>query len=142
MNEDFFEALQRFSDQLPKTISDVVSELGEIGTQAAQNTDLFKNNGPLKRATGFIRNGEWSGKVLANKPYAYYLEYGNDPGGGFIFPKNAKALRFKINGETIFAKKVKAHGPLPFMDKARKTVINRVPGVVEYQLSQLIKGIK
>ncbi len=50
--------------------------------------------------------------------YAVYLEYGTGiygPLGRPITPKDAKALKFKIGGKTVFAKSVKGMTPQPFI---------------------------
>jgi hypothetical protein len=44
--------------------------------------------------------------------HSHYIEFGNDPGGGVIYPRRAKALRFKAkDGSIVFAKYVLAARP-------------------------------
>lgn len=113
---EFHAGIEKFIQQLQETAEKTVNQLGEKAVEVAQNTTAFKNT--LKESTHFTPNG-LSGEVTDDRFYAYWLEYGNDPGGGRIYPVHAKALHFFINGEEIFAKSVKAHGPYHFVENGR-----------------------
>lgn len=114
-------------------------EAGQLGQEAARTTKLFKNNGPLRDATNFHPIDKFSGFVLADKSYAHWLEDGNDPGGGFIYPTKSKFLHFFVNGEEIFAKKVRAHGPLPFMSDAETKVETNIESIWEKNFDKAIR---
>lgn len=64
------------------------------------------------RLVGSIVSESWeTGFVVYPKaPYALFVEQGTGlfgPSGQLIFPRRAKALRFEINGKTVFAKYVR-----------------------------------
>lgn len=111
-----------FAKQIEAASIQTLLDAGKLGEKAARETKLFKNNGPLRDATNFHITSKTSGFVLADKSYAQFLEFGNNQGGPYIYPRKAKALHFFINGEEVFVKKVRSHGPLPFMDNAGKIV--------------------
>lgn len=113
--------LIRIADKLPEIIEATVQELAEIGQHAAQTSQLFKGgtgDNSLRNNIKIIPSGSYTRTVLADKDYAYYVEYGNAQSGPIIYPKRAKALRFVANGKTIFAKWVRASKPRPFMAAA------------------------
>lgn len=91
--------------------------LRETVAEAQKNHTFKSQTGRLEKAIRFRRSG-FVGTIKADTKYAAYVEYGNDPGGGYIYPKNGKFLRFRIAGRWVFARRVKAHGPMPFMAPA------------------------
>lgn len=72
-----------------------------------------------------VRNGE---VVILMSIHGLYVEYGTRP--HVILPKNAKALSFKINGETVVTKKVNHPGtdPSPFV---RPVLYNKFQSIAE-----------
>lgn len=58
----------------------------------------------------FVRGSESSvtWEILSPTPYAKFIENGTRP--HVIVPRNAKALRFVVNGQVVFAKKVNHPG--------------------------------
>ncbi len=114
-------------------------DAGKLGEDTARNTTLFKNNGALRDATNFHPVSQFSGFVLADKSYAQYLEYGNPYAGFIIEPKVAKVLHFWIDGKEIFAKKVKAHGPLKFMEAAEKKVEEQIEHIWNNNFDRFVK---
>ncbi len=59
-------------------------------------------------------------KVSANAPYAHYVEYGQR--AHWIEARRKKVLRFEINGEVFFRRRVyhRGTGPRPFMRHAQE----------------------
>ena len=112
---------------------------GKRGVQLASKTDLFKM-GKLKNAIVFEPLPVFAtGRVIAKRFYAYYLEEGNNQRGPYIYPIHAKVLHFVIAGEDIFAKRVRSHGPLPFMKPARDKLETELPGIIEKNLEQKLR---
>jgi hypothetical protein len=132
--------LNALPGQIEKAAHLTLLEAGNLGQEAARNTNRFKNNGPLRAATNFHETGEYTGFVLADKSYAIFLEDGNNAGGAFIYPVHAKALHFKIDGKDIFAKKVRSHGPLPFMKDAQEKVENNIEEIFNKNFDKIFGG--
>lgn len=93
--------------------------------------EVAKENAPVN--SGYYRNQiEFDGKdkVTAHADYSAPIEYGiNNP--VIIRPKTARALRFTVNGEEVFAKSVqqKTRPPNPVMRNAARTVQKEVGGL-------------
>lgn len=59
--------------------------------------------------------------------HAKWIELGNDPGGGFIYPKKAQFLRFEgNNGEIVYARRVRAFEPFDVMRDAVDNVLREM----------------
>lgn len=67
--------------------------------------------GALRESIRLSRQGAASFAVEASAPYSGYVEYGSGP--HVIEPVRARALRFTVGGETVFAKRVKHPGSSP-----------------------------
>lgn len=117
-----------------KAVKGAVAELAKIGVEAARNTTLFKTSSSFRDAIHYVPSSELAGVVVSDKPWSYWLEYGNNQQGSKIYPKFAKALHFFIGGEEIFVKWVHSHGPLPFMENALKEVERQADNVMQKHL--------
>ena|SRR5271166_1323162 len=106
--------INRLVSELPLAINMSLAEGALEGTALARE----HTKGALREATQFSYVGPGHYQILSNKFYAKWYEYGNGPPGGRIYPTTAKALCFQMNGETIFAKSVRASGPHPYMTLA------------------------
>lgn len=91
-----------------------VSEACKVGKRQLR-ADAPVKSGDLRRS---IRGGLTSsqalsaeGEVVAEAPYASYVEEGTEP--HTILPRNASALRFEVGGKTVFAKSVNHPGTKP-----------------------------
>lgn len=62
-------------------------------------------------------------RTIADAKHAFWVENGNGPRGGRIYPKTAKALRFELNGVVHFRKWVHTALPRPFMRDARHAAL-------------------
>jgi hypothetical protein len=145
-NNAFKSSLTILGARIESMCSAIIDELGFIGVSAAQNTNLFNNNGPLRQATQFHKADLFSGTVLADKPYAYWLENGNNQEGEYIYPKNInprtgkvfQCLHFYVNGAEVFTKRVKTHGGYFFMKSAREEVEKRYQSVVAKHFNKIV----
>lgn len=117
-------------------IKNGLEEIAKYAQQHAQNTSLFKNSGSNGlRSHIIIKNaGDHVREVIANKHYASYVEYGRP---GFSV-KNAKALRFVINGEVIFRKSVGPAPAKPFMKKAAEAAQQHANFLMEKSITNQI----
>jgi len=139
--DNLSEVLIKLQQTIEQASSDAFETAGERGVELArQPTGLFKASENFNAAINFHSNGaDLHGYVLADKFYSGWLEEGNAQSGPLIFPRNAKALRFKIGGEVIFAKYVRAHGPYKFMEKAGEKLETEFPMIFERCLKDVIE---
>jgi Bacteriophage HK97-gp10, putative tail-component len=128
--EDMPAEFQKLFQQFERAAELTLKEAGELGVETAQDTNKFKI-GKLKDAIQFHPIDKLSGFVLADKPYAHWLEDGNDENGPFIVATNAKCLHFYVDGDEVFAKKVKSHGPYHFMQDSQDKVVEELPAIFE-----------
>lgn len=135
---DFSKSLRILMSKLPAALDAAVHEVAtEVQTRAASST-LFKDGtGNLRSSIRILKSGDLARTVLADRDYAFYVEMGNDPGGGYIHPRG-KVLRFQASGGgVVFAKRVRAHGPLPFMGSASTATQPLIEGIVSKHLASL-----
>ncbi len=125
---------------LPGAIESALDKIGQEGQKHASNSTLYKSTGHLRKNIKVIQEGQLAKALVADTPYAGYVEFGNNQQGDRIYPKHAKALRFVVDGEVIFRKWVKAHGPIPFMTQAREQMIHYAPTALHDAISSLMKG--
>ncbi|MDR1169083.1 MAG: HK97 gp10 family phage protein [Heliobacteriaceae bacterium] len=107
-------------------VADVVlDKVGQEIVDEAQMTAPVKT-GKYKRS---IRYYKRSKQVIANAPYSAALEYGVRV--RIIKPKNGKALKFEVGGETVFAKEVhqKARPARAIMRNAARHMQARVGAI-------------
>ncbi len=73
------------------------------------------------------------GLLISMMEHGKYIEFGSNP--HVIRPKNKKFLKFEIDGKEIFAKEVKHPGNRPTYF-IRNTILNKLPGIIEKELSR------
>ena len=132
-------ALKGIRQELPSVVNASLDTLARAGVTNAQSSTVFKNQtGKLRKGIQFRVNGTYKREVFADQPYAFYVEEGNNQKGPRIYPKNGKALRFVINGQVLFRKWVRSHGPLRFMRPARDLVESLIPVILLGDIERLI----
>lgn len=91
----------------------------------AKATKKFKNRtGELRSSIRVKNTGGLTAEVVADAKHAFWVENGNKPASGDrIYPKNAKALRFEINGTVFFRRWVRPAAPRKFMQEARDAAV-------------------
>ena len=132
----------KLSDKVGKAVERGLDRIAKIAQKHAKATKLFKGNSPggLRQSIRVIKNGSYIRTVLADKWYADYVENGNHrgPNGWWIYPKKAKFLHFWWKGKEFFCKRVRAHGPLPFMKKAKESVEYSIISIMEQELKKVL----
>lgn len=141
MTVKFKTFINRIIRNFPKAIEKALEKIGNVAYISVKNTKRFKGrDGGLKTATKFIPNGSYAAEILSDKHYAFWVQEGNNQNGEYIYPVRAKALHFIVNGQEVFAKKVKAHGPIPYFTDARDEVEIQAQSIMETALNMLIKN--
>jgi hypothetical protein len=115
-----------------------LKKMGVEGVKHARSTNLFKHGADFDSQITWQQEDEFHGKIVSGAEYSNYLEYGNNQEGDRIYPVHAKALHFWINGEEVFAKSVKAHGPLPFLEQAKDYIDAAAPYWFEGYLDTIL----
>lgn len=138
--EDYIKQCLAIVNNLPETIQKSLDTLSEITKTNAKSSTLFKNRtGKLRSSIEITKAGLFKNIIGTKVSYAKYLEFGNHQNGPWIYPKRAKALRFVIDGKVIFAKRVRSHGPLPFLGKAVQLAESFIPDLFHSDIQTLIK---
>lgn len=117
----------------------VVNDRLQRGVKNAGKTILRieKKEAPVGKSGLLRKNIEYkyspiSAMIFPRQGYAVFVEEGTGlygPRHSYIVPKNAKALKFKINGKVIYAKRTKGMKANPFVKRtAEKSapIINKI----------------
>lgn len=111
-------------DQVEKLL---LQTIGESIRNEAADTKAFKHGTKFDNNIITKPYGRHGQLVWSKSKWSGWLEFGNNQGGPYIYPRTAKALHFYIGGNEIFAKRVRSHGPLKFMEPAVDKVMPEVP---------------
>jgi hypothetical protein len=130
--------LQNIKAGLANAIDDGLSEAATKGAAIAKDVGAkhFKHasaSGLLSKIKP-MRASAFQHSILADAPYASYVEFGR----GWVFPVKAKALRFVIDGQVIFAKSAKPSKPVSFMGAAATELQN---GLLDRIMAQHIAAL-
>lgn len=130
----------KVTSDLPNFSSRILTALNnsiqEVGFKVEQNA---KENAPVN--TGHYRDQiifDGRNTITANADYSAPLEYGiSNP--VIIKPKQAKALRFTVNGQEVFAKYVqqKTRQPNPIMRLAARNVQRQVDSIFKKNFARI-----
>ena len=91
ISEEIKRKIERFTDLLLKHTVERLTDKIPVRTGRMRESVYVEQH-----ASGF--------KVGIGAPYAVFVEYGTAP--HMIYPVHAKALRFEVGGEIVFAKSV------------------------------------
>src|SRR5665213_811022 len=127
--------LHEIQSKLPSAIEQAVVDTAIEGAVLARNNMNFSHNGSSglksESKTYGEQTGKYSARLIANTFYATWVEFGNGPPGGKIYPIWAKALRFQINGQDVFRKWVRTSKPKPFMAPTFNQLVGLLPQNIE-----------
>jgi len=139
--DDYIKHIKQIVNELPGTIQHTLDTVSEIVQTNAKSSTLFKNRtGRLRSSIEVTKVSLFKNMIGTKVSYAGYVEFGNRPNGTgmYIYPKRAKFLKFTINGKTIFARRVRSHGPLPFLGNAVKLGESFIPDLFLEDIQRLI----
>ena len=130
--------------QVNKRIPDLLIAEGKETERELKRSPTPIDNGDLRQSMNASRVGSKTLRVRANAtnlaPYAAAVEYGTKP--HVIRPKNAKAFKFKIGPDTIYAKQVKHPGTKaqpffePAIERLKKRFVNNLKVLINRELEK------
>lgn len=116
--------LARIRAELHESLQRSLALAGSQAVQNAKATDRFRDRtGDLRKSVRYQPGpGPYRGSVIADKRYAFWVENGTEP--HIIRARNARYLRFEVNGEVFFRKSVRHPGTKPthFLRDAARAV--------------------
>ena len=138
-----YKTIANLHNGLASALEKALQEVAEQGAQVARTEREYQSHSAsgLESATVAYKNSAFNQGIIANKPYASWVEYGNGPPGSRIYPIHAKALHFTINGQEVFAKSVKASAPKPFMAKAVSFINRSGAQIVADSINDYLRGL-
>jgi len=116
--------------QMRPVIKQFIRELTEYAYVIMRFEKAPKRTGRLRRSIKRRKHG-YTGEVTVGVPYAAYVEFGTRP--HVIRPVRARALRFKVGGDVVFAKLVHHPGtkPNPFMRRTAERTLKHAGSLFE-----------
>lgn len=98
-----------------------------------------KRTGHYAESIFYRAEGECRFVIGAGAEYAAVIEFGSMP--HFILPRNVRALRFEVDGETVFAKWVHHPGTVPqlIMHRAKKDNYEKIIQAVRDGIREALK---
>lgn len=106
--------------KLEKQTTLALHRTAEAAATYARVQDWYENHTYRLRASIKPSSSRMTSEVTANAPYAAYVEHGTRP--HTIEARRKTVLRFVINGEVFYRRKVRHQGtgPRPFMKHAQE----------------------
>lgn len=127
--------LQELRDSFAKAPQKVAPILIDATKQAgAVIVNEEKKQVPVK--TGTLRRsvelslGNIYARITPTANYASYVNFGTGihNGGGYIYPKKSKYLKFNVGGRTIYCKRIAGQRANPF---AERTLLNAKQQIID-----------
>lgn len=107
---DFIETMRKAPPRYRRAFDVLLGRnAGRIAGEASRRAPM--RTGRLRSSIRARRSGELQYEVDSSAPYAGYVEKGTRP--HVILPVRAKALRFRVGSQEIFAKRVEHPGTNP-----------------------------
>jgi hypothetical protein len=131
------DAVKASVTEIEEAAEKTLQDAGKFARDAALSTDLFHVGGNFRDKTQFHTLDRFNGFLLTDNDYAQFLEYGNNQ-KPFITPTNKKCLHFVVGGKDIFTKKVRTHGPLPYMSEAGDQLEEVIDKMFEENLNKTL----
>lgn len=116
----FLRAMRAARKRFAEAVIAAVRHAAELALEQARATNNFKDQTGALRKSIRASFGQYEGHVDATAKHAVWVERGNGPVGGYIYPKHAPMLVFHIGGRKIVTHRVKTSAPRHFMADAAK----------------------
>lgn len=118
---------------------DAIAAASKASLSRISGGTYFKNRtGKTAKSFSLERSGEWQGAIVSRSPVAAFMDRGTKPHPIVARRARARALRFTIDGRTIFARSVRHPGT-----KARniaETEAGLLPAELHAALTQQVTG--
>ncbi len=112
-----FAQLHRLAKEIDRGATEVLDTVAQSAALYASTlVNRRKPSGSLKDSIKWIPVSQTRAKVVAQKPYGGWVEYGRGP----VHARPGGFLRFVINGAVFFRKSVGPAAARPFMRPARE----------------------
>jgi len=122
-------SIEKIIDGIDEAVERGLSRTAFKGQEVAKS----KSKGSVSKAIGVSQTQDGY-ELQARAPHSVFVERGRGP----VQAKPGGVLRFVVAGRVVFAKRVRAARPRPFMAPAHR-VMNK-SRFVEQELSTLIRG--
>lgn len=135
--------IERIKDGLTRAVDAALNSCAQAGAITGR-TDTFytpRSGAGLQSKTIAKPAGQFKAQIIANTFYASWVNFGNGPQGGRIYPTRAKALHFFLpNGQEVFARSVKVSTPRPFMTNVKEKVEDTLAQFMEAAIRNLLSS--
>jgi DNA invertase Pin-like site-specific DNA recombinase len=125
-------SLDKIIGNLAKFEQNTIRDITRLGQQVAQ----AKSKGSLAKSITIQDQSQQEKDLVATKPYATFVEFGR----GAITAQNKKALKFVVNGKTVFAKSVGPAKPRPFMRPAGLSMRQQAAKIAKDNWKRLLRN--
>jgi hypothetical protein len=137
-------ALRAMAEKLPGAVQQGLAATGAAAEASVRASTRFHDKtGTLRSTTrAHVEARPFTRSISSPPTYAKFVQWGNRPGGtgDRIYPRRAKFLRFELNGQIVYRRSVKAHGPLPYMTDARDVIAAQLPGNLAVYVGRVLGG--
>ena len=135
------EAAQFFSEASAELRMAVHTNLERVCQEIADYARSIapKRTGHYADSIYYMTQGECRFIIGASAAYSAIIEFGSMP--HFILPRNVRALRFEVDGETVFAKWVHHPGTVPqlIIHRAKKDNYEKIIQAVRDGIREALK---
>jgi uncharacterized protein YoxC len=124
-----------------KSLNKIINGLDGLAQSILQKTLQVGQDAAKKKVKGKVTETlakeiqGYKGTLKTTKPYARFVENGRR----WVYPVNKKALKFQINGATIFSKSAKPVRARPFMKMAGTKMKNRILYIFKAEWKKFLK---
>jgi hypothetical protein len=137
--EEAREFFEHASEALVESVSVKLQEVCEMVADYAQSIAPVKT-GDYANSIHVEQEGPLQFRIVASDRKAAIIEFGSAP--HFILPRYTQALKFDVDGETVFSKYVMHPGtpPLFILHRAKKDNMDKIVQAIRDGVREALKG--
>lgn len=153
----FAASIDKIAVNFPDAAYAVLEHVADAAEESARATTLYRDKGGELRRRTYVQPSGADFELVADTFYAAWVENGRRAvvaggrsvdvtpgawaGSGFTVRRRVhtgvKMLRFVVNGQVIFRKRVGPAAPRPFMQAAAQAAVAAVPAIANELLTPL-----